>query len=351
MNKRTGLIVGLYGATGYVGQELIRLLIQHAEIDRIELIGRSEIEDFTNTYQHFKNIRKLQVSVKNLNELSNECDLIFVALPHGILSSELTEDILEKCKIIDLGADYRISNVDEYESWYKVAHYSPQLIKKGVYGLSEINREKIRKSRLIANPGCYTTCSLLSLIPLVDKGMIDNQSIIIDAKSGVTGAGRTVNRDILYSETNENIKAYKISAHRHIPEIEDILNSFSANKVIVNFTPHLVPMNRGILTTIYVNPIGNYVESTLRNIYSEYYKGETFVRILSENEHAQTKWVKGSNYFDLQIKLDDRTGRIILVGVIDNLMKGAAGQAIQNMNIMFDFDENTGLTQVPIFPI
>ena len=290
----------------------------------------------------------------NLEKLADEVDVIFTATPQGFLASVLTEDILSKTKVIDLSADYRIKDVSVYEKWYGIEHKSPQFIDEAVYGLCEINRDKIKNKRLVANPGCYTTCSILSMYPLVKEGIIDKDSIIIDAKSGVSGAGRGAKVNNLFCEVNENMKAYGVLTHRHTPEIEEqlsyALGSDKVDDVKIIFTPHLAPMNRGILVTGYANLKRPVDYDTVRAIYEKYYKDEKFVRILNKDVCPETKWVEGSNYFDVNFKIDDRTNRIVVMGALDNIVKGAAGQAVQNMNIVFGFDEDMGLNLVPMFP-
>ena len=290
----------------------------------------------------------------NLEKLADEVDVIFTATPQGFLASVLTEDILNKTKVIDLSADYRIKDVSVYEKWYGIEHKSPQFIDEAVYGLCEINRDKIKNKRLVANPGCYTTCSILSMYPLVKEGIIDKDSIIIDAKSGVSGAGRGAKVNNLFCEVNENMKAYGVLTHRHTPEIEEqlsyALGSDKVDDVKIIFTPHLAPMNRGILVTGYANLKRPVDYDTVRAIYEKYYKDEKFVRILNKDVCPETKWVEGSNYFDVNFKIDDRTNRIVVMGALDNIVKGAAGQAVQNMNIVFGFDEDMGLNLVPMFP-
>ncbi len=256
----------------------------------------------------------------------------------------MNEEILSKTKVIDLSADYRIKDVAVYEEWYKMEHKTPQFIKEAVYGLPEINREKIKNARLIANPGCYPTCSTLSIYPLVKEGLIDPSTIIIDAKSGTSGAGRGAKVDNLYCEVNENIKAYGIGVHRHTPEIEEQLSYGADRPVTISFTPHLVPMNRGILITSYAALTKSVSYEEVKAVYDKYYSKEYFIRVLEKDVVPQTKWVEGSNFVDVNFKIDPRTNRVIMMGAMDNLVKGAAGQAVQNMNILFGLPENKGLS-------
>ena len=253
-------------------------------------------------------------------------------------------------KVIDLSADFRIKDVNIYEQWYKIKHPTPEFIKEAVYGLPEINREQIAHARLVANPGCYPTCSTLSIYPLVKEGLIDTDTLIIDAKSGVSGAGRGAKVDNLYCEVNESCKAYGVATHRHTPEIEEQLSYAAGKPVMINFTPHLIPMNRGILITAYASLKKEVTYEDLKAVYDQYYEKEQFVRVLPKDVCPQTRWVEGSNYVDVNVKIDPRTRRVIMMGAMDNVVKGAAGQAIQNMNLMFGLPENTGLKQIPLFP-
>ena len=286
----------------------------------------------------------------NMEELAEMADVIFTATPQGLCASLVNEDILSKTKIVDLSADFRIKDVNIYEKWYNIEHKSPQFIEEAVYGLCEINRKDVKKARLVANPGCYTTCSILTAYPLAKEGLIDMKTLIVDAKSGTSGAGRGAKLPNLFCEVNENMKAYGIASHRHTPEIEEQLSYASGEDVVINFTPHLVPMNRGILATEYATLKKNVTYDEVRAVYDKYYKDEKFIRVLDEGVFPETKWVEGSNYVDINFKIDPRTNRIIMIGAIDNLVKGAAGQAVQNMNLMFGLDEAEGLNLVPMFP-
>ncbi|MCT4596271.1 MAG: N-acetyl-gamma-glutamyl-phosphate reductase [Vallitalea sp.] len=343
---------GIIGSTGYAGQELMRLLMQHPECQPQVITSKTyKNNKYENVYGNFMNITSLECIEDEIDKLANDTDVLFIALPHGIASNKISESILSKTKVIDLGADFRIKDVSTYEDWYSVAHGNPNLLKNSVYGLCELNRDKIKRSNLIGNPGCYTTCSILSLTPLLKENIIDISSIIVDAKSGVSGAGRSLNLGTHYTECNESIKAYKIASHRHTPEIEQELSNVANSKVTISFTPHLVPMNRGILITAYANLNGKYTYNNIKEIYNKYYRDEQFIRLLPEGIYPETRWVKGSNYCDINFAIDKRTGRIIIIGAIDNLIKGAAGQAVQNMNIMFGFEESTGLNMIPGFPM
>ncbi len=347
---------GIIGATGYAGNELVRILMGHKEVEIKWYGSRSYIDKkYAEVYQNMFEIVDDVCLDDNMDELASQVDVIFTATPQGFLAGVLTEDILNKVKIIDLSADFRIKDVSVYEKWYKIEHKTPQFIEEAVYGLCEINRDKVKGARLIANPGCYTTCSILTAYPLVKEGMIDPNTLIIDAKSGTSGAGRGAKLPNLFCEVNENMKAYGVTNHRHTPEIEEQLGYAAGKEIVVNFTPHLVPMNRGILATEYATlekkadgSLPSYEE--VKAVYDKYYAKEKFVRVLEKDVCPETKWVEGSNYVDVNFKIDGRTGRIVMMGALDNLVKGAAGQAVQNMNLLFGFDEAEGLNMVPMFP-
>jgi len=344
------LKAGVIGATGYAGNELVRILLKHSEVEIKTVTSQSYIgENLEDIYCNYMGTH-IQCEQEDIKKMANECDVIFLALPHGIASEKVTKEILNKTKIIDLGADFRFKNLDVYEKWY-VEHKAKQLNEQAVYGLCEINRDKIKGSNLIGNPGCYTTCSILSLYPLIKENIIDLNTIVIDAKSGVTGAGRSANVSNLYCEVNESIKAYKVASHRHTPEIEEQLSLAANKEITLTFVPHLVPMNRGILATCYVNLLDNITYDDLHDIYNKYYGNEYFIRITKKGTFPETKWVKGSNFYDVGFTIDERTNKVIVIGALDNLVKGAAGQAVQNMNIMFGLDEKMGLDNIPAFPL
>ena len=343
--------VGIIGATGYAGGELVRLLMGHPQAEIVWYGSRSYIDK--KYYEVFQNMFQIVDSKcldDNMEELAAQADVIFTATPQGFCASIINEEILSKVKVVDLSADFRIKDVKVYEEWYKITHKSPQFIDEAVYGLCEINREDVKKARLVANPGCYPTCSTLSIYPMVKEGLIHPNTIIIDAKSGTSGAGRGAKVDNLYCEVNENMKAYGVSTHRHTPEIEEQLGYAAGEKVVLNFTPHLAPMNRGILVTAYASLKKEVTYDEVKAVYDKYYGTEKFVRVLDEDVCPQTKWVEGSNYVDVNFKLDFRTNRIIMMGAMDNLVKGVAGQAVQNMNLMFGLEESMGLCQAPMFP-
>ena len=343
--------VGIIGATGYAGGELVRILSGHKDAEIVWYGSRSYIDKkYADIYRNMFEIVEDSCLDDNMEELAKKADVIFTATPQGFCASVVNEGMLDNTKIIDLSADFRIKDVPTYEKWYGIEHKSPQFIEEAAYGLCEVNREAVKNARLVANPGCYPTCSFLSIYPLAKEGMIDMNTLIIDAKSGTSGAGRGAKVGNLYCEVNENIKAYGVAGHRHTPEIEVQLGLASGEQVLVNFTPHLVPMNRGILVTAYASLKQKATYEEVRAAYDKYYGGERFVRVLEKDICPETRWVEGSNYVDVNFKIDERTGRIIMMGAMDNLVKGAAGQAVQNMNLMFGLPEDEGLAFVPLFP-
>lgn len=345
--------VGIIGATGYAGNELVRLLLGHKDA-KIEWLGsRSYIDEkYADVYRNMFQLVDAKCMDDNMEELANKVDVIFTATPQGLCASLVNDEILSKVKIIDLSADFRLKDVSIYEQWYKLEHKSPQYIDEAVYGLCEINRDKVTKdTRIIANPGCYTTTSILTLYPMVKEGIINPDTIIIDAKSGTSGAGRGAKVANLYCEVNESIKAYGVGTHRHTPEIEEQLGyACGRDDIKLIFTPHLVPMNRGILVTAYANLAKDVTYEDVKAAYDKYYADERFVRVLDKDVCPETRWVEGSNFVDVSFKLEPRTNRLIMMGALDNLVKGAAGQAVQNMNIMFGLPESEGLELAPMFP-
>ncbi len=351
---------GIIGATGYAGAELVRILLGHKEVEIKWYGSRSYIDKkYASVYGNMFQLVEDACLDDNIEALAKQVDVIFTATPQGFLAGVLTEEILESAKVVDLSADYRLKDVEVYEKWYNIKHKSPEFIEEAVYGLCEINREQVKKARLVANPGCYTTCSILTAYPLIKEGLIEPNTLIVDAKSGTSGAGRGAKLPNLFCEVNENIKAYGVSTHRHTPEIEEQLGYAAGEDITINFTPHLVPMNRGILATEYASlkkikqADGSFSLPTYGQVkaaYEKYYKEEYFIRILEEGVFPETKWVEGSNFVDIGFLIDERTGRIVMMGAIDNLVKGAAGQAVQNMNLLFGFPEQEGLSLVPMFP-
>lgn len=335
----------VYGASGYTGAELLRLAHTHPHISIEALSGESQAgKMIEEVYPHLRGLGLPRL--KKIAEIDTEnLDLVFCCLPHGTTQDAIAA-LPDHVKVIDLSADFRLKDIDIYEQWYGKPHTQPALQQQAVYGLTEINRDQIKRARLVANPGCYPTSALLPLVPLVRDEMISAENIIIDAKSGVTGAGRKVAQNFLYTEVNESLMAYGIATHRHTPEIEQEL---AANQM-VTFTPHLVPMSRGILSTIYVDLKSARTVDELRHHLIDTYKDEPFMHILPEGELPTTGQVRGSNYCAIAVNKERRAGKAIIVSVIDNLTKGSSGQAIHNMNLMFGLDENIGLQHLAVFP-
>ena len=342
---------GIIGSTGYAGSELVRLLKGHKDVEIRWYGSRSYIgEKYAKVYRNMFEIVDSVCMDDHMEELADQVDVIFTATPQGLCASLVNEGILSKVKIVDLSADFRLKDVKVYEEWYKIKHPSPEFLPEAVYGLCEVNREAVKTARLVANPGCYTTCSILTARPLVKEGLIDANTLIVDAKSGVSGAGRGAKLQNLFCEVNENMKAYGVASHRHTPEIEEQLSYACGKPVTISFTPHLAPMNRGILVTAYASLAEGVDAADVREVYDRYYGGEKFIRVLGGGECPETKWVEGSNYVDIGFTIDPRTNRIVMMGALDNLIKGAAGQAVQNMNLLFGFEESQGLEAVPMFP-
>jgi N-acetyl-gamma-glutamyl-phosphate reductase len=342
--------VGIIGATGYAGQQLVWILKNHPETEIVYLNSHNNTGiPFSEVYgNHFGFVDDLTVDMKEAEERLSELHVLFIALPHG-KSFDLVQSALKKgVKVIDLGADYRLKSKDVYNKWYGVEHTCEYLLKDAVYGLVELNREDIKKADLLANPGCYTTASILAATPLLKHGLIKPDSLIIDAKSGVSGAGRSANISNLYCEVNESVKAYGVASHRHTPEIEQELSKAAGEEITLTFTPHLIPMNRGILATCYGKLTKEISEEELYNIYCEFYKNEYFIKITKTL--PETRWVRGSNMCHIGVRVDKRTGRVIVISAIDNLMKGAASQAVQNMNLMFGLEETMGLKILGMTP-
>lgn len=343
--------VGIIGATGYAGGELVRLLLGHKEAEIKWYGSRSYVDQkYAKVYQNMFQLVDDRCLDDNMEEMAKQVDVIFTATPQGLCASLVNDDILNKVKVIDLSADFRIKDAAVYEEWYGIEHKAKQYLDEAVYGLCEINREAVKKARLVANPGCYPTCSILSIYPLLKEGLIDPSTVIIDAKSGTSGAGRGAKVDNLFCEVNENIKAYGVATHRHTPEIEQELSLAAGEPVTISFTPHLVPMQRGILVTAYASLKREVTWEEVKEVYDRYYDKERFVRVLDQDVCPQTRWVEGSNYVDVGFKIDPRTRRIIMMGAMDNLVKGAAGQAVQNMNLVCGLDEAEGLRMAPLFP-
>lgn len=342
--------VSIVGATGYAGAELFSILNRHPHVTITHITSESHTgERISDLYPHLRNIFDLELeSLKDIESIGADSDFIFIALPHGHAMDigRKLEDF--PTRLIDLGADYRFSDPNVYEQWYKVKHTHRNANR--VYGLAELNREEIKSAKIIANAGCYTTASILALAPLAKHHLIETDSIVIDAKSGVSGAGRKPVQGNHFPELYDNFKAYGVATHRHTPEIEQALSELGGEETIINFTPHLVPMSRGIFSTCYARMKSEITAEMIDAAFQKMYGGEYFVRLLGRNAYPATKNVRGSNFCDLAWHVDPRTRRVIVLSVIDNLVKGAAGQAVQNMNIAAGFEEKTALDVVPMFP-
>jgi N-acetyl-gamma-glutamyl-phosphate reductase len=343
--------VGIIGATGYAGAELVRILSRHPGVEMAALTTQSYAgKAIWEVYPHLYRYVDLACEEMDLSGLVEKCDVVFTALPHGHAMPVAGEVVRQGKKLIDLGADFRLYNTDVYESWYKVEHTAGEFMEQVVYGLPEIHRDRIRTARILANPGCYPTSAILGLAPLLNKRLVDKASIVVDAKSGVSGAGRGLSLNTHYCEVNENIKAYGVATHRHTPEIEQEMSALAGEELVISFTPHLVPMTRGILSTIYAKLKDPLEQEELEAVYRDFYAGEQFVRVLPPGMLPLTKAVAGSNHCDVAAVADRRTGRVVVVSAIDNLIKGAAGQAVQNMNIMFDLSEDAGIAGPGMYP-
>lgn len=343
--------VGIIGATGYAGAELVRLLARHPQVELTVLTSQSYAGKMIwEVFPHLYGLVDKRLEELNLPQLVEQCDVIFTALPHGHAMPVAVAALAKGKRLIDLGADFRLKDVETYQSWYKTEHTAADLLVTAVYGLPELYREQIKGSSVIANPGCYPTSSILGLAPLLTNKLIDTESIIIDAKSGVSGAGRGLSLKTHFSETTGNFQAYGVATHRHTPEIEQELANLAGVPLTVNFTPHLTPMVRGILSTIYAKLKQNVTTGEVMAIYRDFYQGERFVRVLPEGMLPNTKAVAGSNCCDIAVIVDPRTKRVIVLSAIDNLVKGAAGQAVQNLNVMYGLPEATGLDFAGMYP-
>lgn len=343
--------VGVIGSTGYAGAQLVALLSHHPQVSLTYLASHSYVgRSFSSVYPSMLGSCDLVMEEEDLEEASKRCDVLFLALPHALASKKVNAELLRRCIVIDLGADYRLSDVASYNHWYGCEHASPSLIAQAVYGLPELHRNAIVSANLIANPGCYTTCSILTLAPLVAEGLVDTSTLIIDSASGVTGAGRVEKTDSLFCECNESFKAYGVANHRHTPEIEQELSLLAGRSLMVQFTPHLAPMNRGILSTCYATLASGVGEPEIGQAYRKWYADEPFVRLMGSSL-PETRFVKNTNVCAIGWKVDPRTRRVIAIGAIDNLVKGAAGQAVQNMNIRCAFAETAGLASSVVNPL
>ncbi|MGD0279834.1 MAG: N-acetyl-gamma-glutamyl-phosphate reductase [Smithella sp.] len=340
----------IFGASGYTGQELTRILLGHPEVKLVAVTSRRFAgKPVTDVFPSLYGLTSLKYQNATPAQKSNICDIVFLALPHGVSMGIAPKFIRAGKKVIDLSADYRLGDLKTYETWYG-KHSSAKFLKDAVYGLPELYRQKIKKTKLIANPGCYPTSIILGLAPALKKKLLDVSTIIADSASGVSGAGREPLTGSLFCEVDGGFKAYKVGKHRHLPEIEQELNALAGKKFAISFTPHLLPVKRGILSTIYAKLKQDISLSELHSLYCAFYEDEKFVRICSPGQYPNISSVCGSNYCDIGLTIDPRTNNIIIIAAIDNLIKGAAGQAVQNMNIICGFAEGAGLQSAPLYP-
>ncbi|HZR78074.1 MAG TPA: N-acetyl-gamma-glutamyl-phosphate reductase [Chthoniobacterales bacterium] len=339
--------VAVVGASGYTGEELVRLLLRHPAVDLVAATSRQwagkTIAEVFPRFMHEKNATTLKFSDSNANQIAGEASVVFLALPHG-LAAEFAKPLLEAgARVLDLSADFRLKDENVYQEYYGQSHPLPNLLPRSVYGLPELHREQIRQAQLVACPGCYPTSILIPLRPLIRRKALDRKTIVVTSMSGVTGAGRKAEADYLFSECNESVRPYGVPKHRHLSEIEQELSILAEEKVVIQFTPHLVPINRGILTTICANIASNVVNMDAPVVFKSAYGEEPFVRLLGDGRLPDTKNVAGTNFIDIAWKIDKRTNRIVLMSAIDNIVKGASGQAVQCMNLMLDLPEVAGL--------
>ncbi len=340
--------IGIIGATGYTGSELVRILLGHPQVSISLITSESRSgERFSDVHPQFTGICDIELdSLENIDNY--DLDLVFLALPHGVSMDFVKEHHQKSFKIVDLSGDFRLSSKDVYEAWYNKEHSFDPGFESAVFGLPELWRRRIEKASLVANPGCFPTSSILALAPLLKEGVIEKENIIVDSKTGVTGAGIKAKPNTHFPVVNDNFTAYGVKSHRHTIEIQEIISKYSDVMATVLFTPHLLPVDRGILSTCYTKPKGDIDEKTVKRIYKDYYENESFIRL--RDDIPSLKQVRGTNFFDVYATYDGRTNTIITIGVIDNLVKGAAGQAVQNMNIMLDLDETLGLNISPLQP-
>lgn len=341
----------IIGATGYTGSELIRLLINRDDVQLTHLTSRSHVgKEVADFYPFLTGLIEQKFVELNEEQVFSESDVVFIGLPHGHSMNIVKKAKDYDAKVIDLGADFRLKDIQQYEETYQVKQTAPEILQEAVFGFSEKYRHQIKEAKIIANPGCFVMSALLGLTPAISEGVVDTKSIIIDSKTGVSGAGRTPAVDRLLSELQGNVRAYNVLKHRHRPEIEQELSNISETEVQIQFTPHLLPIERGILSTMYANLKEGQTEDSIRAIYEKFYQKEPFVHLLPKGKLPETKSVKGTNNCHVQIEVDERTNRLVVLTVIDNLGKGAAGTAVQNMNILFGLPETTGLKQVGLVP-
>jgi len=342
--------VGLVGASGYTGSELARILCNHPQVEITVATSRQYAGvPLSQVFPHLQGKVDIVCEDIEMARLPERADLFFLAVPHQTAMALVPAFLDAGRKVVDLSADFRIRDASVYEEWYQ-PHSAAGLLSEAVYGLPELYRQQVRSARLVANPGCYPTSIILGLAPLLKAGVVDLDSLVCDSKSGVSGAGRGANVGSLYCEMGEGFKAYKVGEHRHTPEIEQEVSALAGQPVALSFTPHLLPMSRGILSTIYAKTVAGLTDATVAGLYEEAYGTEPFVRLCPPGSYPATQYVRGSNFCDIGFKLDRRTGRIVVLSAIDNLVKGAAGQAVQNMNLVCGFPEEEGLGQAPLFP-
>ena len=342
--------IGIAGASGYTGLELIRLLVGHPGVELTVLTSETfQGQNIAEVFPSLNGIVDLELRPLD-NNIAKECQVLFLALPHTTAMPKLPDYLQSDCKIIDLSADYRLKDPKAYTDWYSVTHTNPELLEKAVYGLPELHRQAIQSAQLVANPGCYPTSVVLALAPLLKTDWVDLGSIISDSKSGVSGAGRKPSLTSHFAEVNEGISPYGLADHRHTPEMEQELSALAGKSVRLTFSPHLVPMTRGMLSTVYINLNQAITDEKLVEHYRSFYKGENFIRVLNPGKFASSHHVLSSNFCDIGLKVDSRNQRLIITSALDNLIKGASGQAVQNMNIMLGLDEKTGLMAPAIFP-
>ncbi|CAI9386549.1 N-acetyl-gamma-glutamyl-phosphate reductase [Niallia sp. Sow4_A1] len=340
----------IIGTTGYGGAELIRILHSHPLFTIKSVHTTRDEVPVWNEYPHLFNIMENKLEQINPEKIAKECDIVFFATPTGVSGRLVQEFVDKEIQMVDLSGDLRLRNTDDYQKWYQKEPVSAELVNSFVYGLSEWNKENIASSKRISNPGCYPTATLLGLAPVVKENMILPNSIIVDAKSGISGAGRSPSRANMFAEMSENFKIYKVNQHQHIPEIEQQLAEWNSEMKAITFSTHLLPTSRGLMATIYATLNKMVTNDYLHDLYMEMYKNSPFVRVRPLHTYPSIKEVTGSNYCDIGINVDERTGRLTIVSVIDNLMKGAAGQAIQNANVMNGYEETTGLQFLPLYP-
>jgi len=342
--------VGIVGASGYTGEELARLILSHPEVELTVATSRQFAgRKISDVFPNLRGLADIVLEDAGPEEIIGRADLVFTAVPHQTAMDIVPKFLAAGCKVVDLSADFRINDAGVYEKWYQ-AHSAPEYLAQAVYGLPELYRDKIKKTSLVANPGCYPTSIILGAAPLIKAGLIDAATIIADSKSGTSGAGRAAQVGSLFCEVADGFRAYKVGEHRHTPEIEQELSILADREVTISFTPHLLPISRGILSTVYAKLRDGVDSAKVASTYEEFYRHEKFVRLCPVGTYPATQYVRGSNFCDIGFKVDPRTSRVVILSAIDNLVKGAAGQALQNMNLICGFAEDLGLNAVPLFP-